>query len=130
LRRACDSDTAHARDLGRDDVHDDAAGIDRDPAGNVETDPVNRKPALSNSAAGRHLGGHVGPALVLVNDAHSPDGLLQGGSHVSVQQLQSGSQDVCRDPEQVGSHPVEPLAKVTQSHGTAKMHLVTDRPNH
>ena len=42
---------ADAGDLGRDDVHDDAARVDGQAAGHVEADPVDRHPALGDRAA-------------------------------------------------------------------------------
>jgi len=129
LRRTGDRDRAHPGDLCGDDVHDDAAGIDRDAAGDVETDPVNRQPALGDGSAGHHPGGRVGPALVLVDDARPPDGLLERRPDVRGEHVQSRRKDLCGHPQLRGPDPVEPLPQVTQRLGTTEAHVLTDRSN-
>ena len=56
LRRAGDGDRVDAGLLGGDDVHDDAARVDRQAAGHVEADPADRHPALGDRAARRRPG--------------------------------------------------------------------------
>ena len=76
---------AHARLLGRDDVHDDAGGVHGEAARHVEPDTVDRHPALGHLAARDHLCRGVGASLVRVHCASPPDGLLQGGPHGRVE---------------------------------------------
>ena len=50
LRRARDGDAGHLGQLGRDDVHDDAARVDGQAAGHVEADAVDGHPPLGDRA--------------------------------------------------------------------------------
>ena len=81
------------------------------------------------TVAGRDLGRRVGPALVLVDDAHSSNGLLKGRPHIRVERLQSRLQDLCRHPQPAGSDPVEPLPQVAQRLGSTMAHVLADRSN-
>ena len=129
LRRAGDGNRGHTGNLRRDHVHDDTAGVDRDPPGDVEADPVNRQPPLDDGSAGSHLRGRVDPALVLVNDPHPTNGLGQRRPHVWVEPFQSGLQDLGRHPQVGRSDPVESLPQVAQRLGPTVAHVVTDRSN-
>ena len=130
LWRTGDRDRDHTRDLGGDDVHDDAAGVDRDPAGDVEADPVDRQPALGDGSAGHHARGRVGPALVPVNDACPPDGLIERRADLGVEALKGRRQDCGRHPQLLGSDPIETLPQVTQGVGSTMAHVLTDRSHH
>ncbi len=78
LRRARHRQRADAGQLGRNDVHDHAGGIDGPPTRHVETDPVDGDPPLGDRAAGHHRGGRVLPPLLLVHQPGAADRLLEG----------------------------------------------------
>ena len=74
-----------ARELRRDDVHDDAAGVDRKATWDVEADTVDRHPPLGDGAALGDPRRRVGAPLVGVHEAGPADGLLERGPHGRVQ---------------------------------------------
>ena len=127
LRRAGHRQRPHPGGLCGHDVHDHAAGQDRDAAGDVEADPVDRHPALGHGAAGDHLGGGVGAALVLVHQPGPADRLLQRGADVGVEGVEGGGQHVGGHPQPVRAHAVEALAEVTQRRRATVVHVLTDR---
>ena len=126
LGRAGHGQGPHPGGLGGHDVHDHAAGQDRDAAGDVEADPVDRHPPLGHGATGDHLGGGVGAALVLVHQPGPTGRLLQRGADVGVQDLQGGGQHLGGHAQPVRAHAVEPLAEVTQRRRPAVVHVLTD----
>ena len=60
LRRARHGQARHLRELGRHDVHHDAARVDREASGHVEAHPVDGHPALGDRATVRDLRRGVG----------------------------------------------------------------------
>ena len=126
LGRGRDGEGAHLRELGRDDIHDDAARIDREAAGDVETHPIHGDPALGDRASRDDLGDGLRAALVGVHEAGPPDRLLERGSDRRVQGLQCVGNDLGRDPEVRWAHAVEALSGRVEGLGAALTDVLAD----
>ena len=83
LGRRGDGDRSDAGDMRGDDVHHDARGVDRLPAGHVETDAGDRLPALDDLRPGRHLGHgglwHLCPVAFVTRSMASSSALRTAG---------------------------------------------------
>ena len=127
LRRARDGEAGHLRELGRDDVHDDAARVDGQAAGHVEAHAVDGHPALGDGAALGDPGRRVGAALVGVDEAGPADRLLEGGPHGRVEGLQGAGDDVGGHPQARRSDAVEALGRGVERGGPALADVRDDR---
>ncbi len=113
--------------LGRYDVHDDAGGVDGQPARNVQADPADRAPPLADGAAGNHLRHHVVPALILVHPPGARDGLLQCRSDRRTQRRQGGPHPLLRNPQPVDLDPVQPRGDLPDGLLAAHPDVLTQR---
>lgn len=120
----------HRADLGLlrgHHVHHHGGRVDRASAGNVQTDPLDRHPALGDRAARHDLRGVVGTALLAVDEPGAADRLLQRGPHLRVQLLQGPGQRLGRDAYPVDGDAVELLRVVDQCRGATMLHVLADR---
>lgn len=115
--------------LRRDDVHHDGGRVDGAAARHVQADALDRDPLLGDRAAGDDLGGVRGAALLAVDEAGAPDGLLEGGPDGRVELFEGtadrlGGHAQARDP-----HMVEFLAIVDHCRRATMPHVLADRPH-
>ncbi len=129
LRRGRERDRLDARLLGRHDVHDDGGRVHRAAARGVQPHALHRNPLLGHGAAGDHLGGVLGAALVAVDDPGAPDRLLQGGADGRVQLLQRGLEGLRGYPDLRELDPVEPLRILDQRRRATMMDVLADGPH-
>jgi hypothetical protein len=116
LRRRGECDRSHTGDLRRDDVHDDARGIDGLPAGHVEPHASDRLPPLLDDCATREhrrLGrGHLGCA----RDANACDRALDRVADLR-RELVAGSLEFVGGHANVRwAYPVESLGLLDERH--------------
>jgi hypothetical protein len=85
LGRRRDRQRPDARHLRRHDVHDDAARIRHETAGDVQPDAAHRQPALRHRAARRDGDGLLRSPLALGDEPDAPGGLLERCPHRRVE---------------------------------------------
>ena len=129
LRGRGDRERADAGLLRGHDVHDHAGGVDGLAARDVQADPLDGHPPLGDGAARHDLRGHVGAALVAVDEAGAADALLQRVTHGRVEVVEGL-------PDRLGGHPrgrelhaVETRGVLPYGRGSAMSHVVADRPH-
>ena len=114
LRRRCQRNGSDARDLSRDDVHDDTRRIDRLASGDVEADPIDRLPTLGDLGAVGDLGDCRSRHLRPTGDAFTRDDLVESRPDVP-RQLGNRSGDRGRvDANRDGSAAVESFRLLVQ----------------
>ena len=127
LRRAGDGDRGNAGRLRGHDVHDDAADERREPAGDVQADPLHRHPPLGDRAAVDDLRRGVRAPLVVVDLACALDGDLEGCAYVGVECVQRIRERCRGDAQGRRTYPVEPLPQVEQRLVTPDPDVLDDR---
>ena len=114
LRRRREGDLRDTGDLGGDDVHDDAGGIDGLAAGHVEPDPSHRLPPLQHAGAGADLGHRGRRNLRGGCPPDARDRLLERGPNLRIK-AGEGFLEVCRgDADVVVDRSVELLGLLAQ----------------
>ena len=117
LRRARHGERRHAGDLGRHDVHDHRARVDRASAGHVEADAVDGQPALGDRAAGHDLGGvSVRRWSSCTSRARRIDS-SSAARTVGVERRERGVERLLRHAQARRAYAVEPLAPLEHGLG-------------
>ena len=127
LRWARDGNRPDLCEQGGDDVHDDAARVDRTTARDIEADPIDGNPALGDRATGCHRRGRLGAALLGVHQAGPADGLLECPADLRVEVHESLGDDLGRHAQGRRAHAVKALRGVEDGRATAGGDVVADR---